>query len=113
MAVVEPDLELNLQETLATCKQILVAHYADRLRSLILYGSAARDTLALESDLDLLVLLTPPINYFQELRTIVELLYPLQMTATYWLSAKPASQDEFEQGVSQLYRNIQREGILL
>ncbi|WP_088430696.1 nucleotidyltransferase family protein [Halomicronema hongdechloris] len=109
----QPDLEFPLQETLAACKQVLLEHYGDKLKSLILYGSAAKDALTPESDVDLLVLLAPLVNYFQELRTIVDLLYPLQLEASYWLSAKPAAQDEFEQGVSQLYRNIHREGISL
>ena len=63
------------------------------------------------SDMDLLVLLHKPFDYFQELRTIVDLLYPLQMESERLISAKPASVDEFEEGGLQLYRNAKREGV--
>jgi hypothetical protein len=49
----------------------------------------------------------------QELRTIVDVLYPLQLEASHWISAKPAAPDELEAGITQLYRNIKEEGIWL
>lgn len=100
-------------EILEQCKRSLMDHYGDRLQSVILFGSAARQTLTPDSDLDLLVVLKPPFDYFQELRTLVDLLYPLQLESTHWISAKPASQPEFVAGATQLYRNVQQEGILL
>ncbi|NEQ33050.1 MAG: nucleotidyltransferase domain-containing protein [Leptolyngbya sp. SIO4C5] len=108
----------EISETLAepaieTCKHILAQHYGDRLRSVILYGSAARRELTDSSDIDLLVLLSQPLDYFKELRIIVDLLYPMQLEANHWISAKPAGFDEFEAGINQLYRNVKREGIAL
>ncbi|MBR8830435.1 MAG: hypothetical protein N5P05_000095 [Chroococcopsis gigantea SAG 12.99] len=107
------NLNLEIVETLTTCKQTLMAHYGERLHSLLLFGSAARQTLGPESDLDLLVVLEPPLDYFQELRSLVNILYPLQLEASHWISAKPASEQEFIAGVTQLYRNIEQEGIKL
>jgi predicted nucleotidyltransferase len=110
-----PQLSLSsaVTETIATCKQVLTDHYGDRLQSLILFGSAARQSLTPESDLDLLVVLQPPFDYFQELRDLVDLLYPLQLESSHWISVKPASQSEFAAGTTQLYRNVQQEGIAL
>jgi hypothetical protein len=71
----------------------------------------ARNQTDASSDIDLLVLLRQPFNYFQELRTIVDLLYPLQMESERLISAKPAFVDEFEEGGLQLYRNAKREGV--
>jgi predicted nucleotidyltransferase len=65
------------------------------------------------SDIDLLVLLSKPFDYFRELRRIIDLLYPLQLDTDQLISAKPAALDEFENGSIQLYRNAKREGILL
>lgn len=113
MPITQPNLNPEIKKLLATCKQMLMTHYGDRLQSLILFGSAARQTLTLESDLDLLVVLTPPFDYFQELRSLVDILYPLQLEASHWISAKPASEQEFIAGATQLYRNIQQEGIKL
>jgi uncharacterized protein len=95
------------------CRQQLMMHYRDRLKSIVLYGSAARQEMTDESDIDLLVILTKPLDYFVELRTIVELIYPLQMEASHWISAKPAEAEAFEAGAIQLYRNVLREGVIL
>ena len=108
----------EISETLAelaieTCKNVLAQHYGDCLRSVILYGSAARQELTDSSDIDLLVLLSQPLDYFKELRIIVDLLYPVQLEANHWISAKPADFDEFKAGINQLYRNVKREGIVL
>lgn len=95
------------------CKKILASHYGSRLKGLILYGSIAREQTSAGSDIDLLVLLSKPFNYFHELRQIVDLLYPVQLDSEQLISAKPAALDEFEQKVSQLYRNVKREGLSL
>lgn len=113
MQTLLPPLPETVQLTLANCKQQLQQHYHCKLKALILYGSAANQQLTPQSDLDLLVLLEPPLDYFQELRDIVELLYPLQLEASHWISAKPAAIDEFEKGLTQLYRNIHQEGIVV
>ncbi len=106
-------LPSEIQEVVRRCKEILEQHYQQRLNELILYGSAARQELTPNSDLDLLVVLPGPFDYGQELRTIVDLLYPLQLEASHWISASPAETDKFMAGTNQLYRNIHREGIKL
>ncbi|MFQ5612171.1 MAG: nucleotidyltransferase family protein [Anaerolineae bacterium] len=95
------------------CKSILENHYGPRFEGLILYGSVARDQASLDSDIDLLVLLSKPFDYFYELRRIIDLLYPIQLESEHLISAKPAAMDEFDYGSLQLYRNVKREGQLL
>ena len=95
------------------CKKILAGHYGSRLKGLILYGSIAREQANTGSDIDLLVLLSKPFDYFYELRQIIDLLYPVQLESEQLISAKPAALDEFEQKASQLYRNAKREGLSL
>ena len=87
-----------MQSIMEQCKQVLEEHYGSRFAGLLLYGSMARNQADASSDIDLLVLLSKPFNYFQELRAIVDLLYPLQMESERLISAKPASVDEFEEG---------------
>lgn len=99
--------------TLEACKAVLANHYGQRLKGLILFGSAARQEMTDRSDIDLLVLLPSDIDHPKELRALVDLLYDLQLEATHWISIKPAAQDEFQSGSTQLYRNIQEEGIHL
>jgi len=93
------------------CKHILSDHYEDKFQGLILYGSMARGQTDNFSDMDLLVLLNEPFNYFQELRQIVELLYPVQLESENLISAKPAAKKDFESGKILLYRLAKREGL--
>lgn len=95
------------------CKTILEYHYGSQFKGLVLYGSVARNQANSTSDIDLLVLLDTPFDYFRELRRIIDILYPLQLETDRLISAKPVSLDEFEQGRFQLYRNAKREGVLV
>ena len=104
---------MTTTEIIKKCKTILEDHYGSRFKGLILYGSLARDQAGSDSDIDLLVLLNRPFDYFDEIRQIIELLYPIQLESDRLISAKPALQDEFEHGSIQLYRNAKREGVLL
>jgi predicted nucleotidyltransferase len=100
-----------MNDIIERCKKTLAEHYGARLASLVLYGSMARDEARTDSDIDLLVLLNGPIDYFQELRTLTDLLYPIQLMSNHLISAKPADVDEYKRGSLQLYRNAAREGI--
>jgi predicted nucleotidyltransferase len=90
-----------------------MSHYGSKFGGLVLYGSTARGQASPDSDIDLIVLLRKPFDYFHELRHIVDLLYPIQLESETLISAKPADKDEFEHGVLQLYRNAQREGRII
>ena len=100
-----------MQHLLEKCRSRLAAHYGDRFAGLILYGSEARGESTPDSDLDLLVLLHGSFDLFDELRTIVDLLYPVQLTSDRLISARPAVAEEYEQGRTQLYRNAKVDGV--
>jgi predicted nucleotidyltransferase len=104
---------MAITELVRKCRTALESHYGSQFKGLVLYGSVARDQSSTVGDIDLLVLLSKPFDYFQELRRIVDLLYPVQLDADRLISAKPAPFDEFEDGSIQLYRNARREGVLL
>ena len=93
------------------CKKTLAEYYGPRFRSLVLYGSTARRQASSISDIDLLVLLNKPFDYFVELHRIIDILYPIQLESDQLISAKPTPLDEFETGSIQLYRNAKKEGI--
>ena len=65
------------------------------------------------SDIDLLVLLQAPFDYFQEIWNLAELLYPLQLESDRLISVKPAAVQDFQAGILQFYRHARREGIQL
>ena len=87
--------------------------YRDRLQGIVLLGSSARKQADPESDIDLLVLLQGPVAFGQELQTIIEALYPLQLEVLRPIHARPVDIRVFEAGEFALYRNAQREGIRL
>jgi predicted nucleotidyltransferase len=93
------------------CKEALAKQYGRRLKGVILYGSMARGEATPASDIDLLVLLEPPLDYFAELRRLVDVLYPVQLESEQLISAKPVSVNDFEVGSLSLYRNARREGV--
>jgi predicted nucleotidyltransferase len=101
------------REVVKRCKKALESHYGPQLRGLILYGSAARNQADSMSDIDLLVLLSQPFDYFSELRQVIDMLYPIQMESEQLISARPVPLDEFECGSIQLYRNAKRDGVLV
>lgn len=103
--------QLTMNPILTKCNHILSDYYGEKFQGLILYGSMVRDHADKFSDIDLLVLLKKPLNYFQELRQIVDLLYPVQLESENLISAKPAAKEEFESGKILLYRLAKREGI--
>ena len=105
--------QMATTEVVRKCRTALESHYGSRFKGLVLYGSMARNRANIVSDIDLLVLLSKPFDYFQELHRIIDLLYPVQLDTDQLISAKPAPLDEFENGSIQLYRNAKREGILL
>ena len=102
---------IESNRTVQKCKQALAKAYGKRLRGVILYGSIARNTAGKTSDIDLLVLLTPPFDYFTELRKLVDVLYPVQLDSDRLISAKPVLATDYESGSLALYRNAARDGI--
>lgn len=93
------------------CRVLLSRHYGNHLAGVVLYGSVARQTNDSSSDIDLLVLLEEPFDYYAELKVITDLLYPIQLNSEQLISAHLAARDEYERGNLQLYRNVQREGV--
>ncbi|MGB9633032.1 MAG: nucleotidyltransferase domain-containing protein [Chloroflexaceae bacterium] len=103
----------TIPEVARKCKAALESHYGPRFKGLVLYGSVARQQADAMSDIDLLVLLGEPFDYFSELRQVIEVLYPVQLESERLISVRPVLADEFERGSLQRYRNARREGILV
>ena len=101
----------SVRAVLDDVRRRLTSFYGDRLVRVILYGSEARGEAKPGSDIDLLVLLRGPFDRFDELRTIVDLLYPLQLASDRLISARPVSVEDYEHGTIQLYRNARADGI--
>lgn len=101
----------SIHPLLREIRAVLERHYGQRFKGLILYGSTARGDADAESDIDLLVLLDPPMDYAAELHQLIDLLYPLQLQSERLISVKPAAWEAFEQGGTLFYRRVKAEGV--
>ena len=103
--------EASVTEIVQACRQRLADYYGNRLKEVLLHGSALRGDSVSLGDIDLLVVLSGALDYFAELRAIVDTLYPLQLECGYMISAKPAAEADYAAGTIQLYRNVKEEGV--
>jgi len=103
---------MERDELLRRVKSALEEAFPKRLRGVILYGSEARGTAEPDSDIDLLVLLQGPVNYWEDVHTCIHVLYPLVLEIERPIDATPADIRDYETDRWPLYREVKREGIL-
>jgi len=98
---------------LASVRNLLEDHYGIRLKSVILYGSAARGDWNEDSDIDLLVLLDGPVALGMETRAIVDIVYRMMQKKEIFrpVHVIPVDVKEYESQSIALYRNARKEGI--
>jgi len=103
---------MQRDELLRRVKSALEEAFPKRLRGVILYGSEARGEADPDSDIDLLVLLQGPVNYWEDVHTCIHVLYPLVLEIERPIDATPADIHDYETDRWPLYREVKREGIL-
>jgi predicted nucleotidyltransferase len=102
---------MDRSELLRRVKSALQDAFGPRLRGVILYGSEVRGTAEPDSDIDLLVLLDGPVDYWPESHKIVRTLYPLVLEWGRPIDAKPVDIKEYEAQEWPLYRAARQEGV--
>ena len=106
-------MEMDRDLLLRRIKDCLQHAYGDRIQGVVLYGSEARGDADPESDIDLLVLLTGPVDLWQDLRRIIHALYDLQMELDRSIHAMPVDVEAFRVGRYSLYRLANKEGVFV
>jgi predicted nucleotidyltransferase len=85
--------------------------YGPRLRGVYLYGSAARDQLTPDSDIDVAVVLDAVEDSFTEHTRISDLRSDLSLEYDTLVSFLLVSEMDFETGRFAVYRAVKEEGI--
>jgi len=104
---------MQRDELLKRVKSSLQQAFGERLRGVILYGSEARGTAEPDSDIDFLVLLEGPVDYWPEVHKIIRILYPTVLNCGRPIHAKPVDIKEYEAQVWPLYQSVKEEGVLV
>ena len=87
--------------------------YGSKLRSVILYGSWARNTATDDSDIDLMVVLAGRVRAGREIDRMTKISADLDMKYRVLISIIPVSQNEYSRSMSPLLLNVRREGIAI
>jgi predicted nucleotidyltransferase len=99
------------EDVLRRVKASLQITFGQRLQGVILYGSEARREACKDSDVDLLVLLTGPIDEGEDSWACIRALYPLVLELERPIHAKPTDVLAYRMQTIPLYQHASQEGI--
>jgi predicted nucleotidyltransferase len=94
-------------------RSLLQSAFGARLRGVILFGSEARAEARDDSDVDVMVVLAPPVSLAADLRTAIVALQPLRDELDRPIHATPVPEDAFRAAEFALYREAQAHGVVL
>jgi predicted nucleotidyltransferase len=103
----------TLTSILTNLKQDLSVIYGDRLLHLTLFGSQARGDADPESDIDVLVVLKPPVNPGEEIKRTGRAIADLSLHYDVVISCLFMDEIHYLTRNGSLLRNIRKEGVLL
>jgi len=92
-------------------KALLQDSFKTRFQGVVLFGSEARGESRPDSDIDILVLLDGPIDWWEDLRTIIDALYDLQLEILRPIRPIPVDITSYLNGKFALYRSARKQGI--
>ena len=101
----------TLKDMLAEFKMRLEKLYGQDLKSIILYGSWARNEAADDSDVDLTVVLKGNISPGREIDRMIEIITDINLRYKTLIAVYPVSEENYLAVKSPLLLNIHREGI--
>ena len=116
IATEEPEstpMNTTLQLILTRLKHDLIALYGDRLLHLTLFGSQARGDAEPGSDIDVLVVLKPPVNPGEEIQRTGQAIANLSLHYDVVVSCLFMDEIHYQTRNGSLLRNIRKEGIPL
>ena len=85
--------------------------YGERLESVILYGSFAKDNATDDSDIDLAVILKGEVNPPKEINRVIDIIHDAGLEHNELISIFPVSSESMINPVWPLYKSLNEEGI--
>ena len=85
--------------------------YGERLRGVYLYGSAARDQLTPDSDIDIAIVIDEIQSRFEEIERTGQLGSDVSLEYDTLVTFLFISEDDYNKGRFAIHRNIKEEGI--
>ena len=104
---------MHKNEIFIEIKSCLQKLYGDRLQSVLLFGSEAREKAIPNSDIYIMVILDGPVAFLLEHRRIIDVIYDLMLESGRVIDVTPVEKEKYEAGEFALYRNAKQEGVLL
>ena len=101
----------ELTQILEKVKQFLCDLYQERLQSILLYGSQAREDSRKDSDIDLLVILNDAVNPYQEIVKTGQFIAQLCLEFDVVISRHFISAETFQTGNNPFLSNVRKEGV--
>lgn len=104
-------MNVQTQQIVQQLKKSLAAFYGARLRSVIVYGSQARGDADQESDIDVLVILSGPVQPAVEVVRTGAIVADLSLQSNTVIACQFMDEDRYLDRAGPFLRNVRREGV--
>jgi uncharacterized protein len=101
---------IALDPVLVRLKSELAKLYGPRLKQILLYGSRARGDHRADSDYDVLVVLTPPFDWWEEVKRMAEISSQHTFDTGAILSLRPVTPEQIQERTGFMHE-VRREGV--
>ncbi|MBI3710736.1 MAG: nucleotidyltransferase domain-containing protein [Proteobacteria bacterium] len=100
-----------LETILADLRSRLAAAYGPRLEQVVLFGSRARGDARPDSDIDVMIVLSGPLDCWQEVQRTSQLTSELSIRYDTDISRVFATPAQYARAAGSFYENVRREGV--
>jgi predicted nucleotidyltransferase len=100
-----------LETVLGDLRSRLESLYGARLERLILFGSQARGDAEPDSDIDVMIVLSGPLDHWQEVQRTSRITSELSIKYNTDISRVFATPEQYESAIGGFYENVRREGL--